>query len=304
MSHQRSILGHLRGRRARRQRYRMAAGLHMFPIIYFGPLEISTYAVMLSLGASLGFWLTYRDAVRKGLDVVEVLKLTAIAFAAGLIGARGLVWLASSEASDQRPFSSIFVLWDRSGMSLYGGLALSALASVLYARSRGLDLWDVADTLAFAFLPAIAVARLGCFLNGCCYGKPTTAPWGLVAGGAPNTVNFDVPSHPTQLYEAAAALFLFALLLRMRRKRQFVGQLTVAFLASFPLFRFFNELFRGDPRPAWQIGDVGTLSLNQILSVVPLVFALAAGMVLERRGAAKENGAGGAPPPEIKADVL
>lgn len=269
----------------------------MHPIIYFGPLEISTYAVMVSLGATLGFWLTYRDAERKGLDIVEVLMLTAIAFAAGLVGARGLVWLASPEIYDERPFSSIFVLWDRSGMSLYGGLALSALAGVLYARSRGLDIWDVADTLAFAFLPAIAVARLGCFLNGCCYGKPTTVPWGLVAGGAPNYVNFDIPSHPTQLYEAAAALVLFVLLGRMRRKRQFVGQLTVAFLAGYPLFRFFNELFRGDPRPAWQIGDLGALSLNQILSVAALAFAVAAGMVLERRGAVNENGAEGDLPP-------
>ncbi len=269
----------------------------MHPIIYFGPLEISTYAVMLSLGASLGFWLTYRDAERKGLDVVEALKLTAVAFFAGLIGARGLVWLANPAVYEERPFSSIFLLWDRSGMSIYGGLALAAAAGVLYARFRGLDLWDLADTLAFSFLPAIAVARLGCFLNGCCYGKPTTAPWGLVAGGAPNYVNFDIPSHPTQLYEAAAAVLLFVLLERMRWKRQFVGQLAVAFLAGYPLFRFFNEIFRGDPRPGWQIGNLGTLSLNQILSVAALLFALGAGMVLERRSAANGNGAGGTLPP-------
>ena len=273
----------------------------MYPIIPFGPLEISTYAVMLSLGASLGFWLTYRDAERKGLDIVEVLKLTAVAFAAGLIGARGLVWLTSPAIYQERPFTSIFLLWDRSGMSLYGGLALSAIAGALYARTRGLDVWEVADTLAFAFLPAIAVARLGCFLNGCCYGKPTTASWGLVAGGAPNLVNFDIPSHPTQLYEAAAALVLFALLERMRWKRQFVGQLTVAFLVGYPLFRFFNEVLRGDPRPGWRIGDLGVLSLNQILSAAALVLALAAGMLLERRGGANANGTEGALPPRGEA---
>lgn len=74
----------------------------MQPIIYLGPLEISTYAVMLSLGACLGFWLTYREAERKGLDTVEVLELTAIAFAAGLVGARGLAWLASPQSDAQR----------------------------------------------------------------------------------------------------------------------------------------------------------------------------------------------------------
>jgi phosphatidylglycerol:prolipoprotein diacylglycerol transferase len=186
-------------------------------------------------------------------------------------------------------------------MSFFGGLALAAVAGVLYARFRNLDAWDVADTLAFAFLPAAAIARLGCFLNGCCYGKPTTAPWGLVSGGAPNTVNFDIPSHPTQLYEAAVVLLLFGLFLRLRLQRQFVGQLAVAFLAGYPLFRFFNELLRGDPRPAWQLGDLGALSLNQILSVASMAFAVAAGFALERRGAVNENGAGGPPPPRNEA---
>ncbi len=259
----------------------------MHPIIYLGPLEISTYAVMLSLGTCLGFWLTYREAERKGLDTLAILQLTAIAFGAGLVGARGLAWLANPQLYDERPWWSIFMLWDRGGMSLFGGVGLAALAGFLYARSRGLDIWDVSDTLAVSFVPAIAVARLGCFLNGCCYGKPTMLPWGLVAGGAPNNVNFNIPSHPTQLYEAAAALVLFALLWRMRLKRLFVGQLTVAFLTGYPLFRFFNEILRGDPRPAWQIGSLGALSLNQILSLGALAFALAAGFVLERRRTAK-----------------
>jgi phosphatidylglycerol:prolipoprotein diacylglycerol transferase len=255
----------------------------MSPIIYLGPLEISTYAVMLSLGACLGFWLAYRETERKKLDTVETLKLTAVAFACGLIGARGLAWLANAQLYEGRPFWSVFALWDRGGMSLYGGVGLAAVAGFLYARSRGLDVWEIADTLAVSFLPAIAVTRLGCFLNGCCYGRPTTMPWGLVAGGAPNHVNFGIPSHPTQLYEAAAALVLFALLWRMRLRRRFTGQLAVAFLAGYPLFRFFNEMFRGDPRPAWQIGALGALSLNQLASLVGMGIAVAAGILLERR---------------------
>jgi phosphatidylglycerol:prolipoprotein diacylglycerol transferase len=259
----------------------------MRPIIYLGDIEISSYAVMLSLGACLGFWLAYRETERKGLDTVEVLKLTALAFAAGIVGARGLAWLANDQLYQGRAFWSIFAVWDRSSMSLYGGVGLAALAGALYARARGLDIWEISDTLAVAFLPAIAVARLGCFLNGCCYGKPTTVPWGLVAGGPPSAVNFGVPSHPTQLYEAAAALVLFALLWRMRSRRQFAGQLTVAFLAGYPLFRFFNEMFRGDPRPAWQIGSLPALSLNQLLSLAAMAFAVTMGVVLERRQARK-----------------
>lgn len=254
----------------------------MRPIIQLGPVELSTYAVMLSLAACLGFWLVYRESDRKGLDTLEVLKLTLVAFVAGLLGARWLAWLAGP-ASETRPLWSILAIGDGGGMSIYGAIGLSALAGARFGRSRGLDLWEVSDTLAFAFAPAIAVARLGCFLNGCCYGKATTVPWGLVAGGAPNHVNFGIPSHPTQLYEAGAAFALFAILWRMRRRRQFVGQLTVTFLAGYALFRFFNEMFRGDPRLAWEIGSLGAMSLNQLLSLVVLAAAVGVGIALERR---------------------
>jgi len=254
----------------------------MKPIINLGSLEISTYALMISLGASLGFWLTHREAERKRLDAMKLLALAAIAFGAGLLGARALNF-TTSDPVGQASWWSVPALWDHVGMSFYGGLGFAAFAGLAYARSQGLAPWEVADVLAVSFSPALALARVGCFLNGCCYGTPTAGPFGLVAGGAPNSVNFGIPSHPTQLYEAAAALALFGWLWHLRSRRRFVGQLAVAFLAAYPLFRFFQEFLRGDPRPAWQFGSFAVLSLNQILSLGVMAFALVAGAALERR---------------------
>jgi phosphatidylglycerol:prolipoprotein diacylglycerol transferase len=252
------------------------------PIINLGSLELSTYVVMISLAASLGLWLTYREAARKGLDAVRLLTLAAIAFGAGLLGARGLNVLAS-EPVGAASWSSVPTLWDHVGMSFYGGLVFAAAAGLVYARAARLPSWEVADVLAVSFSPAVALARMGCFLNGCCYGRPTAGPFGLVAGGAPNLVNFGIPSHPTQLYEAAFALALFGWLWHQRSRRRFVGQLAVAFLAAYPLFRFFQEFLRGDPRPAWEFGSFMVLSFNQIVSLAVMGFALLASAVLERR---------------------
>ncbi len=255
----------------------------MKPIVNVGSLEISTYVVMISLGAGLGLWLTYRLAERKSLDSMKVLALAALACAAGLLGARGFNVIAGP--AGESTWWSVPALWEPVGMSFYGGLGLAALAGLAYARANGLPPWEVADLLAVSFPPGVALARVGCFLNGCCYGRPTAGPFGLVAGGAPNLVNFGIPSHPTQLYEAAALLLLFAWLWRMQWRRRFVGQPAVLFLAAYPLLRFFLEFLRGDTRPAWQFGSHAVLSLNQIVSLSLMVFALAAGFVLERRRA-------------------
>jgi phosphatidylglycerol:prolipoprotein diacylglycerol transferase len=134
-----------------------------------------------------------------------------------------------------------------------------------------------ADALVLAWVPSIAIVRAGCFLNGCCYGRPTTSPLGLVAGGGPNTAAFGIPSHPAQLYAAAAALLIYAIL-RALESRLRDGEVTAAFLGLLAAFVFVHEFFRGDPRPGWIVGRLGTLSLNQIVSL-PLAIAALAGWV-------------------------
>lgn len=255
----------------------------MSPIIRLGSAEISSYALMFSLGACLGFWLTYKEIERKRMDGAAVLTLTVLAFVGGLIGARGLSWVMNRRIYGELPLSSMFAIWDSGGMSMYGGLMLAGGVGLWYMRRKGLPAWDVADTLVYAWVPFILFVRIGCFLNGCCYGRATTSPFGIVAGGSPNNVNFGIPSHPTQLYAAAAAFMMFVLLRWLRPRRRFEGQLAVAFLGLYATFRFFHELLRGDPRLALGIGNLGALTVNQLASLALVAFAIVATVVLARR---------------------
>jgi phosphatidylglycerol:prolipoprotein diacylglycerol transferase len=252
------------------------------PVLTFGPVEVSTYVIMLSLGGSLGFWLTYRKAVRDSADPAAVLTLAMVAFCAGLVGARGLSLLMYRPLYADHPWSSWFAVWDRGGMALYGGLALAAAAGLTYIRFAGLAAWEASDLLVTAWVPFLVIVRVGCFLNGCCYGSPTTSPLGLVAGGSPNAVNFGIPSHPAQLYDAAALLAIFGLLAWVRARRVRAAQLTVTFLVVYGAFRIFHETLRGDPRLFWRLGPSVTVTFNQVASLLVLALALGAHVILRR----------------------
>jgi phosphatidylglycerol:prolipoprotein diacylglycerol transferase len=256
------------------------------PVLTIGPVELSTYVLMLSLGGSLGFWLTYREAARTPAEAGRMLALAAIAFTAGLVGARGLSWAMHRSFYAGDSWWSLLAVWDRGGMALYGGLALAVALGLAYIRLSGLAAWEASDRLVLAWVPFLVFVRIGCFLNGCCYGQPTTSPLGQVAGGSSNAVNFGIPSHPAQLYDAAALLAIFGLLSWMRRRRRYAGQLTVTFLVLHSGFRLFHETLRGDPRLAWRLDPFGTVSFNQLVAVALLAIALGAHAHLRRSGRA------------------
>lgn len=252
---------------------------------------MSSYTLFLALGASVGFWLTFREIDRKGLPLRATGITAILAFTAGVFGARLLNWLLHQRLYADSA-SPLTVVWERGGMWMYGGLAMAGAVGYAGCRLAKLDAWDVADTLVVAWVPFLSFMRLGCFLNGCCYGRPTAGPLGLVAGGAPNEVRFGVPSYPTQLIAVVATLGLFALLWWMRTRRRFIGQLTVVFLVLYPAFRFLHDFLRGDPTIVWRVADFGSVGLNQLISLPFAAIGVAAGLCLTRRGRPRSD-----PPP-------
>lgn len=252
----------------------------MRPILFgLGPVEVSSYAVMLSLGACAGFWLTWREGERKGSRTADLLSLAALAFVAGLVGGRGLAW-ALHGAGGGRPWWSVLLVWDQGGMALYGGMALAGVVGLVWMRRHRLPVLDTADTLATAWLPFLAILRVGCFLNGCCYGRPSLHPLAMAAGGFTSNARFGVPSHPAQLYSAAAAFAIFGLLWWRRRRRAFEGELAAIFLALFGAFRFLNDFFRGDmARPPLADGTF-VPTFNQWISAAMAASGIAAWILL------------------------
>jgi phosphatidylglycerol:prolipoprotein diacylglycerol transferase len=240
---------------------------------------------MICLGACLAIWLTLREIERLGLNRRVYLTVCLIGFISGILGARLMNCIVFYDLYRGKPWWKMLAVWE-GGLAMYGGVLLALPLCYAYTRFKRLSFWQVADTLAAPWTLVLVLGRLGCFLNGCCYGKPTTAPWGLFLKDSARVSGYYTTTHPTQLYSSLAALFLFFILWRKRLKSRFAGQVTLTFLLLYPVARFVIEFYRADPRGMWRFFGVLTLSESQILSVPVFLFAAGAWAVLSRRGPA------------------
>jgi len=162
------------------------------------------------------------------------------------------------------------------GLAFYGGLVLAAPAGLLYARRKQLGLLRIADLCAPVVAFGLFFGRMGCFLNGCCYGRPTTLPWGVDFPTVPGHDHL----HPTQLYEAIGCLGLWAILywgLRPRKQRH--GDVFAWFLVLYGTLRFMLEFLRDDER-----GALFGLSTSQWIGI-PLVLWGVSWLFLQRHDA-------------------
>jgi phosphatidylglycerol:prolipoprotein diacylglycerol transferase len=219
-----------------------------------GGLTIHWYGVMVALGFLSGLWLASRRGVREGLRAETVLDLGPWLIVGTIAGARllfvGTYW---REQFAGKPFWEVFKVW-HGGLVYYGGLLGASLAGVLYARRKRQPLWKLADILAPSIALGQVFGRIGCLLNGCCYGRPCHLPWAISfpehnAAGAPT-----VPVHPTQIYESILSLGLCVALMWLHRRKRFDGQTFGLYLIGYALLRSFVELFRGDYPPYQYLG--------------------------------------------------
>src|SRR6185369_5163053 len=122
---------------------------------------------------------------------------------------------------------------------LYGGIVGGAVIGLLSARRMGMPVWTVADALVPSVALGTMFGRIGCFLNGCCYGKPTKLPWGVIypPDSFPGLEFGHVPIHPAQLYFSLAGLVLFIVLWSIRKRVVIPGQLFWIFVGTFGVVR-------------------------------------------------------------------
>ena len=251
----------------------------MKPILFeLGPFQIASYPVMICLGACLAIWLTLRELDRQALDRRPYLAICLIAFCGGILGARVMNCIVFYDLYRGRPWWKMLAFWE-GGLALYGGMLLALILVYAYVRNKRLCFWQVMDTLAPPWVVLLVVGRIGCFLNGCCYGKPTTVPWALHSQSAAKISGYSVGIHPTQLYSSATALMIFWIMWRRRLKPRFQGQVFLVFMILYPIVRFVIEFFRADPRGMWRFFGSVTLSESQLISIPLLLFALVAWVV-------------------------
>jgi phosphatidylglycerol:prolipoprotein diacylglycerol transferase len=248
-----------------------------------GGVPVRGYGVMLLAAAAAGTWLSVRRGRTAGFDADTILGLGLWIFVAGLVGAR-LFFVIEYHDEFFRPGEPLGDSLARAafvpngGLVVFGALPTAALAAWWYARKRGLPLLRLADVIAPGLLLGLAIGRVGCFLNGCCYGGPTDLPWGVTfppgsppAVAFPATAGSSVAVHPAQLYAAvdAALLGLMAVAFTPYARRD--GAVFALVLTLHPLSRILLEIIRVDEPPA-----LGTpLSISQLVSIVLLGLAAA-----------------------------
>ncbi len=206
-------------------------------ILHYGPFHLRSFGVMLALAFLAGTWVALKDARRRGLDETEVLNLVLVILVASIVGARGMYAATHAAEFAGRPLA-VFAVWE-GGLTLYGGLILGTIAGFAFMARAGLPLGATADALTPGVALGAGIARIGCFLNGCCYGLPSRLPWALhFPQGSPPDLEFPGQAlHPSQLYNSLAGFALFAVVLWLRPRMRAPGRLWWTFVVLFLLVR-------------------------------------------------------------------
>jgi phosphatidylglycerol---prolipoprotein diacylglyceryl transferase len=247
----------------------------MFPVLFrIGSLEITSFGAMVALGAALGILVLRRELARSRIDLGLGTDVALIGVLGGLAGAK-LLYVVEHWAE---PFAD--TLFSRGGMSWFGGLTGGLVAGLAAIAWRRLPLAAMLSAAAPAMTFGQAIGRIGCFLVGDDYGRPTDLPWGVAfPQGLPPTTD---RVHPTQLYESALLIVLTVGLVALRRRG--VGDRAVFgwYLVSAGATRFLIELVRVNA-----VVFAG-LTTAQLFSIGAVVLGL--GLVVTRSDAAPRRG--------------
>ncbi|MBT9332456.1 prolipoprotein diacylglyceryl transferase [Paracidobacterium acidisoli] len=259
----------------------------MFPRLFqIGHVGIPTYGVFSAAALLTALALAMHFGRRLGLRADKIWNAGLVAILTALIGERLLLVLAHLSIFRAHPFWILGLTTVRSEWIVMGSVVLGLAAAVLYTQAEGLSLLRAADAAAPALAAGIALERIGALCAGIDYGTPTTLPWGVTYHSLIAAIWYRVPLgvkvHPVQMYEAAASVLIFALLLWWLPRRTQDGELAGGWLLLYGAASFFLGLWNGTPRTNTLFH--GTVTIAQAIA---LVAVLAGGLLWLRRPAEK-----------------
>ena len=258
----------------------------MHPILFrIGSYEIPSYGVALTLAFAAGIWLARRRAIARGIDEERVIDVCMLILVTSILGAR-MLWVATHIEQFRAPLGS----WSDAlnpfrggsyvgfaGLSVLGGVVLATLSALAFLRWKGMPVLRTADLLAPSVALGQGITRIGCLLNGCCFGLPCDSWFCLrFPSGSPADAAFHYQAvHATQLYSSAAGFGSFLVLSLLLRRPSFDGAVFGAFLVLAGVERLLLDLVRHqDPSVIWF--DIGgtPFGANQGVSAVLLVVGI------------------------------
>lgn len=251
----------------------------MFPALFsIGPFTLHTYGVFVAAGFLTGLVVAVKLGKSEGISPQQTMDMGFFMIAAGILGSRLLYILMNLSYYLDRPLDMV-KMWE-GGLVFSGGIVCVILVVLWYTRRHRLSFWKIADIWAPAMAIGQAIGRIGCFMAGCCYGKPTGSDWGVVFTDPRSLAPLNVPLHPTQLYSSGLNLIVFFILILLHRRKEFEGQVFLWLLVLHSTARLFVERFRGDDRGMiFQSG----MTVTQLVTLVILMGAILALFIFKRR---------------------
>ena len=226
----------------------------------FGSFPIHWYGLLLAIGFIAGIWTASRRAMRDRIAPESVVDAGAWLIIGAIVGARALYVVSywdvvfKDPLFPKAPWTEIFMI-QRGGLVFYGGLIGATASGLIYVWKNKLPVWKFADAIAPSIALGYVPGRIGCLMNGCCFGRETSVPLAIQYPNDHSTFPHHV--HPTQIYDALLSLGLYLGLAWLHRRKKFDGQVFASYLLCYSVTRSIVESFRGD-YPVHYFGGVAT----------------------------------------------
>ena len=256
--------------------------MHPILIKIFG-LPVFSYGFFLACGFLFATITAAEIGKRYSLSKDTLLDFAVWLVISGVVGARIFYILLNLPFYIAHPLEVIML--NKGGLVFYGGLIASTITALIFIRKYHLPLWKTGDILLTVTPVGQMFGRIGCFMNGCCFGTPTTHPFRVIF--PMNSPPFDFyqefqPVHPVQLYESFGAGMIFLILVTVIEKKRFDGQIMALYCIFYPILRFCVEFFRAD-NPKY-----GLFSISQYISIGIFLMGVALYAYLSIRNAREE----------------
>lgn len=245
----------------------------MYPVILdLGRIKIYSWGFMLALAVIISLWGLSRQFAKESYDTEIIFDIVFWVVVAGIIGARfAYVLVYRWEEFIANPLYLItFTNGAIDGLMWYGGFIGGWGAFIYYIKKKKLDLWKMLDLFAPFLALSYAIVRVGCFLNGCCFGIETDSVWGVVFPHVDH-----LHRYPTQLFSTAINLVIFGFLYWYYPRRSFNGEVCSLYLIFYAVYRFMIEFLRASEVV------YGVLAPSQVISIFILLLGI--GMYIWRR---------------------
>ena len=265
----------------------MIRTLFEIPIPYTGiSIPIYAYGFMLMVGFLVVIFVARIKAKAEGINPEDISNLGIYTIFAGILGGRTFYVIQNFD-SYKHNILDVFKIYE-GGLVFYGGLMASIAAIIVYSKNNKLSILKTIDIVAYAFPLGVVFGRIGCFLNGCCWGDVCSPdlPWAVtfpksvdansLINGSPAFLHHlglglvsvsdsrSLPIHPTQIYSALGNLSIFFVINALFKHRRRDGEITLLFCALYSVMRFVVEIFRDDNPPLF---DGLTISQNASILV-------------------------------------